>query len=128
MQVYVDLATKSIDRCVEKQAKYRHTIAVLVDEISMWGQLLMGHTSRRADEIFQDGHYASTIPADGRPRIGGIPAFIAFGDNKQLAPVKDTPLYSSAVSDNLLKNYGKQTYDTYPVLYTGPASAAERRR
>ncbi|KAJ3383384.1 hypothetical protein HDU80_001252 [Chytriomyces hyalinus] len=81
---------------------------MLLDEVPMWGQKLLGHTVHRANEAFNDGKF---LNLDSEvPLFGGIHAVIAFGDHKQLPPVCDPPLYTTQSNQSNVCNFGRQSY------------------
>ena len=93
----------------EKQATYQFTMALLLDEIGMWGQVLTGNTAQRSDEFFNMGK------ADGRdcerPSFGDLDIVLGLGDVKQLPPVLDTP--------NYVRGQANPTKVTAPVAALG---------
>ena len=81
------------------QTKYRHTIGAAADEVSMWGQRMMGHFAFRTGEIFnegpaQDGTDPITVESSGDVGFGGVKFMMFMGDQKQLAPVLDPSQFS----------------------------------
>ena len=114
-RTYKPLA-KDVKKCGLLIEKYTHVHAVLIDEISMWGQLLYGHASQRMDEVFNGG--VAVNRADLHPARGDLDIDLNFGDHKQLSPVLDTALFAAPKS-NACAHVGARAYaaiDRYFVL------------
>ena len=105
---YVSLAQSKPMKCAELQERNASLFGMLIDEISMWGQLLFGHTARSVDEIANEGLFADAADGD-TPSFGGLPLVLVFGDHKQLPPVLDRPLPDDAAA-NAVAQFGHAAY------------------
>ena len=70
-----------IDALSRLQQMYSKTRVLIQDEISMFGQVMLGNAARRCDEIFNAGVAADCAGADDTaPRFGDLEQVWAFGD------------------------------------------------
>ena len=110
---FVDLGT---NEAIDLQNKYKKLKVQMLDEISMWGKRLLGQTSYRCGELFNEGHNKNHI-------IGNLPCSIVLGDLKQLPPVKDLEphLEHNKLKLNAVQVLGREFYtkhDNYFILDT----------
>ena len=103
---------ESLNELANDQMKYQYIKVQQMDEISMWGKKLLGHTSYGCSELFNDGKFSDDC-------LGRIPASILYGDQKQLEPVLDDAVFKENSKQSTLKSLGKAFYkmhDQYFVL------------
>jgi hypothetical protein len=102
----------SISRCdtgtgktklLAMQRKCAGLLSILVDEFSMIGQKLMGHSCLAFDEFLNEGKYSE--PGSKVPLFGAAAIVMLFGDPKQLPPVLDAAL-TAAVADSPIARAG----------------------
>jgi hypothetical protein len=99
------------------QDKYKKLFLLAADEVSMWGQVLIGNFVSRLDEVLNKGECAKDDEAT-IPQHGGVPLFIWWGDQKQLPPVLDAAPFS-AESSSKAAHIGHRAYaaiNTYLLL------------
>jgi hypothetical protein len=104
--VYRDLPNKTL---LSLQLLYRDLLILCGDEISMWGQKMVGHFASRCDDVLNGGKCADG--EDDVTTFGDVPCLAVIGDFKQLKPVLDNSLCVRA-STNKLCMLGKLAYQS----------------
>jgi hypothetical protein len=97
VQGFKDLSS---DVLMDMQTKWTAIKVIIVDEISMVGQNMLGMMDSRLRQLF---------PAD-RDTVFGRRSVIFFGDFGQLPPVMDKPLYSNQITKKPLVLQGRLAY------------------
>jgi hypothetical protein len=113
------LAVKDPLKCAQLQQKYSNTVLGCLDEIGMWGRLLLGHFASRCDEVFNLGVCADVggQESDNGVQLGGVPAMLFFGDHKQLPPVLDSVAFDPSPSSVSLVNMGRMAYASMSTCF-----------
>ena len=100
----------------ELQLRYKHTICLLVDEVSMIGRCFMGQLAKACSHVFGNGEVADT---EKGLSWGGLNIVLFFGDFCQLGPVLDPGgvLYSGTEPKNPVARYGELAYASLASVY-----------
>ena len=90
-----------IDALSRLQQMYSKTRVLIQDEISMFGQVMLGNAARRCDEIFNAGVAADCAGADDTaPRFGDLEQVWAFGDYYEYQSRRSAHLHCLFWHDN----------------------------
>jgi len=101
--VFTKIASKTAISLAEN--KFKNTKYLIIDEFSMLGLSLLGKIDTRCREI---------LSQNSNKFFGGL-SVIMFGDINQLPPVKDEPLYSNRIKDELAVN-GKKAFSLFKIV------------
>ena len=96
----------------QMQLHFYRTMLLMFDEMSMLGQLMFGHLSRRMDDVMNGGVVPRDYDSEPDPLFGLVQIFAIFGDHMQLSPVLGTPNFFPVLpskSENL-KRIGNRSY------------------
>ncbi|MHA7865754.1 AAA family ATPase [Flagellimonas marinaquae] len=77
----------SADKKAELAAAYENVDIIIIDEISLFGQIKLGHVVQRLREIFEETHLRA-------------PVVMLVGDLNQIEPVADPSILSTPDKDN----------------------------
>lgn len=96
-------------RLAELQRKYKYSMCLLVDEISMIGQGFMGQLAHACSGVFNGGRFSDQ---SGEVEWGGLGIVLFFGDFCQLPPVRDPGgvLFGSKPCTNPVTKYGLRAF------------------
>ena len=103
--------SKNPKELVEKQKLFENYTVPALDELGMWGKLLMGWKALRIGEVCNNGAWADEGLSE-EPEFGGLSAVIAHGDHNQLPPVLDSIIFDSNRDLVQTQQFGLLAYNT----------------
>ena len=109
------LPTSKQQRVAQLQEQYQHVLALMCDEVSMYGRCFMGQVAAAASRCFGGGE----VVDDEQPLWGGLGLVLFFGDFCQLQPVcePDGVLYDRRPPRTVSGQHGLAAYQSLTSYY-----------